>query len=459
MRIRVPAVGLALFLGATTAGGAPSLRRAIQDALSERDPRARAVELDRVLRTASGADDAATIFSMVLARDEGESMNEVAVGALGALADPAVLDVLAAKALEGPFRERCMALEVVGRSRADWAGGEKAAGLLRDASVDPEPMVRAAAFTSMGDLGAASLREPLERGLHDPDPVVRSAAIHGLGRIGDEKAVPALAAALRGEKGRLVDDLSAALQAVGGQRFGASPERWERWWAEKQGGTAPPPGPEWTAPRPAFLSGLVVTRSRRILFVLSVAKTMDDAVNGAPGPPEVVDPVLAAGADLVKELGEATTKLEVARTHLRAMIRTLEDGVEFDVMVYSGSPTFAFGRLTPADDRSRKRAEARVRSLSAGGYGNLHGALARVFDPKGRDPYTAADGPDTVVLLTDGNLEEPGSEDRLEVGAGVRRWNRARQILFLPVAVGTSEHTLLATLASGPPRGRVVGAP
>jgi hypothetical protein len=257
---------------------------------------------------------------------------------------------------------------------------------------------------------------------------------------------------MRAAEGRLVDDCSVALAGITGQRFGPHPERYEEWWRKEEKKELPP-GAAWTAPPRSFESLVVVTRSRRILFILSTADTMKDPVSGAADADEMVNTVKIAGQDLADDLKAAKTKLDVARVHLRAMIRTLKDGVEFDVMTYSGSPSFAFGKLTAADASSRKRAESRVASLSPGGPANLHGALVRAFDPRAKDPLGADDGPDTIVLFTDGVLAEPGSKDTVEVAASAIRWNAVRQIRFLVVSTGQAADDVTGRLAAGPPEG------
>ena len=183
---------------------------------------------------------------------------------------------------------------------------------------------------------------------------------------------------------------------------------------------------------------------------------MKDPVSNAAADDKVLLAIAAAGADLADDLRAAKTKLDVARVHLRAMLRTLKDGVEFDVMAYSGSPSFAFGKLTGADASSRKRGEGRIASLSPGGYGNLHGAIVRAF---GKDPYDGAEGPDTIVLFTDGALAEPGSKDSTEVAASALRWNAVRQIKFLAVATGQAEDGVIGRLTAGPPEGGTASVP
>jgi hypothetical protein len=259
------------------------------------------------------------------------------------------------------------------------------------------------------------------------------------------------------EDGRLIDDLTDALESVTGERFGPHPHRYLDWWSKQTGKTVAES--DWIPPRPAFESPLFSTRSRRILFVLSVGETMKQPHGRSAPDAGLLARVARAGEDLSKELEEAETKLDVAKVHLKVMLRTLADGVKFDVLIYSSSPTFAFGDLTAADDRSRKRAEGRIQGLSPGTGTNFDGALTRVFDPKGKDPFGATDGPDTVVMLTDGSLGRPGREDMLEVSRSVGRWNQVRQLRFLVAAVGQADVGFLRGLGGSIPRGDLVTIP
>jgi hypothetical protein len=260
---------------------------------------------------------------------------------------------------------------------------------------------------------------------------------------------------MRREDGRLVDDCTATLARLTGKRLGASPGAYE--------GAAGLPKSEdggWTAPAPAFESPLFSLRSRRVLFVLSTAETMKDAVTDAAHDASVVAGIARAGADLEDDLRAAKSKLDVARVHLRAMLRTLRDGVTFDVMTYSDSAVFAFGEWVSAGADSRKRAETRIARLSPGGDPEFGEALRRVFDPRGKDPLDAPDGPDTVVLLTDGALptKGPGAE-RTEAVPRAARWNLVRQIRFVAVAAGQSDPETLQLLAGGSPGGFTVSVP
>jgi hypothetical protein len=430
-----------------------SMRRDVQRALKLRTASEQASALDAACQGRDSAEAADVLVDLVFDHDAPQIVLNTAVHALGRMAAEGVVGVLRKAAESGALLRRTRAIEALGRSAAAGSGVP-----LRPLTFAPEPAIRAAAITALGSKGEEASVGTVETSLADADWTVRSAAISALARLASRHSVPVLCDAMRASDGRLVDDCAAALRAITGQRFGADPARYEAWWRKEEKAELPP-SPAWKAPPLSFDSAVLGTRSRRILFVLSTSDTMKDPVSGAIDDDEVVKCVRLAGQDLADDLKAAKTKLDVARVHLRAILRTLADGVEFDVMTYSGSPNFAFGKLTAADANTRKRAETRVASLSPGGPANLHGALVRLYDPRGKDPLTAEDGPDTVILFSDGPLAEPGSRDVVEVGASAMRWNAVRQIKFLVVETGLSDDAVLGRLASGPPQGASLKLP
>lgn len=455
-RVR-PLAALVLLVLAASAIGAPgsveSLRRDVQRALKLQAPGEQASAVAKAFEGHDSAEAADVAIDHVFGREVPQMVLEATMLAVARMQAPQVVPTLRKAADAGPALRRLRAIEAIGRSSADGS-----AGALLTLSADADASIRTAALTALSTKGE-TVAGTVESALADPAFTVRSAAISTLGRLGLRRSVVPLCSAMRASDGRLVDDCVLALRNITGQRFGAQPERYEAWWAKEEKKDLPGPN-AWQAPTWSFESPVLATRSRRILFVLCTSDTMKDPVSGAAADAEAAAVVNAAGADLAADLKAAKTKLDVARVHLRTMLRTLREGVLFDVMVYSGSPTFVFGKLTAADASSRRRAEGRIASLSPGGPGNLHGAVVRAFDPHGKDPYAAGDdSPDTVVLFSDGALMEPGSEDPTEVAGSARRWNAVRQIRFLVVGTGQSDPTVLTRLASGPPEGVSTSVP
>lgn len=425
---------------------AADIRLTIQRALSEKDPRERIRGVQEAVEGADSADAARAIVDLVFRDEQPQPLLDVAVLALSRMKDVEALAAMERAATTA--QRRLLVVEALGRSES--AG---AIVVLSSLLSDKDVRVRAAAVSAYADRSDAGRREGLRAALGDPEWTVRTAAIRGIGRLGDVSLGRDLTWAMRRAGGRQVDDLEAALSQLTGKRFGADPGAYERLW------DPPIEGAVWKAPPPSFSSPLVTTRSERILFILQTSETMRDPVGVGAEESDVVKAVATAGEDLAADLRAAKTKLDVARVHLRAMLRTLRDGVRFDVMTYSGSTAFAFGSLVPADDSSRRRAESRIARLSPGGQPDVAEAVLRIYDPKGKDALAAPDGPDTVVLFTDGALPTTGENDRAELISRFQRWARARQVRFHVVAVGQNDASVVGALSGGPPPGTMQSIP
>ncbi len=429
-----------------------SVAKAISQALREKDDRVRAQLLENALRGVDSLAAADAILTRLLPKARTPVDTEIGVHALSRMTDAEAVAALGAFAQgKGIPIRRIEAIEALGRNDAIGASSALLA-LVHAASV---PM-RVAAVAALGARHEERQDIVLTEALDDVDWRVRSAAIWALARQGRDDAVPALAERMRREDGRLVDDCADALAQLTGRRLGARPDGYMREWAARTGQDARE-APQWSASPPSIDAPLLRSRSRRVLIVLSTGESMKDKVTPATLSPAARASLLAAGEDLIDDYDSAKTKMDLARVHAIAMLRSLRDGTHFDVAVYADSPTFAFGELVEASDRTRKKAESRIARLSPGGGSNLSEMLVRAFDPKAKDPILSPKateaGPDTIVLFSDGRLAAPGIIDRNQVVMGVRRWNRVRQIRFVVVSLQPSDDSVLGPLTSGPPVG------
>lgn len=446
---------LALLLAAAPALGGdevPSkgrLRKSVRSALGESRPIDRAQALQDALRGLDHGSVADILVRDVLAKseDRAQAVIQTALVLLGRMRDDGALDVLRSAASKGELPQRALAIEALGRQER-LAARDVLLPLL-DA---PEPAIRAATASALGRIADDPTAEFLLDHLDDPTWQVRSAVIDALRRVGYDGVVPQLIERAKAERGRLLDDLFVALRSLTGESYGDDLEAYAEWWRAKEGaGTAEPLG--FVMPPASFEHERAVTRSRRILFVLAAGRSMADELQAREPAEREREAFAAHGDDLAEALVEVETRLELAQVHLRRMLRSLADGVEFDVMVVSSSPTRVFGEFQAASGRTREKAEQRIESLSPSAYADLPEALHHVFAPRGRDPWDDPDGPDTVVLLSDGALGEPGKVDPLDAGARVARWNAVRQIRFLVLGVGQADVSALAGLTTGPPLG------
>ncbi len=447
----------AAFVTSLGAGAAPScaadraLRSRVLQALKENDAGRRARALGDALRGARGAAAAKILVRTALPRAESERDRAVCVAALGRMDTHDEIEEIAARARDARYGVpgRAQLATALGRT-----GNATALDELRALAVDSDTRVRCAAVVALGRFPGPDSLAALSTALEDDDPALRLSATQALGQHEDELGLPLLVQALKSADGRFADDVAAVLGRRTGERFGPSWSAYERLLRTRAKQptddivTSDPPPLDVSGPATGFRTG-------GVLFVLATSKSMGEPVSAGGEPRRLSD----AGDDLVREWGEAATCLDVARVHLRALIRSVGDGVPFDVATYADSTTFAFGKLTPADARSRKKAESRVARLSPGGGANLADALRRCFDPRNKDPLGAHPGPDTVVLITNGQLGDPGETNGAEVLEGVRRFARSRPMRFICIAVGQSDRSVLGTLASTAPSGRIVSVP
>jgi HEAT repeat protein len=121
-------------------------------------------------------------------------------------------------------------------------GDKRAVPALVTACSDAEPIVRADAVRTLGDLGGppevAALASMARR---DPDSNVRLEAVYAIHRIGGEDAIPIFIAALNDSDESVAFAAHSALLGQTGQQFSPDQNQWDKWWEEHR--TAPPAKP------------------------------------------------------------------------------------------------------------------------------------------------------------------------------------------------------------------------
>jgi len=121
-------------------------------------------------------------------------------------------------------------------------GDKRAIPALVTACGDPEPIVRADAVRTLGDLGGpAEVAGLASLGRRDPDSNVRLEAIYAIHKIGGEDAIPIFIAALSDSDESVAFAAHSALLSQTGQQFSPDKNQWVKWWEEHR--TAPPAKP------------------------------------------------------------------------------------------------------------------------------------------------------------------------------------------------------------------------
>ena len=121
-------------------------------------------------------------------------------------------------------------------------GDKRAIPALETACSDPEPIVRADAVRTLGDLGGPpelTTLVPIAR--RDPDANVRLETIYAIRKIGGEDTLPVFIAALSDSDESIAFAAHTALLSMTGQQFSPDKTQWQKWWQEQH--PAPPTKP------------------------------------------------------------------------------------------------------------------------------------------------------------------------------------------------------------------------
>ena len=369
--------------------------------------------------------------------------------ALRAFVDEKALDYLCGPGIRGSAEAgvRVAVAEALGAS-----GSDVAVAALRSALKDREPSVREAALAALGRLRAKEEEtiRALAAGLEEERWTIRLAAARRLAEIASPEAVDLLVGRLAREEGRLRRDLCDLLRGLTGQSFGVEPEGWTHWWKENReayatgakvlgkAGAAAPPEEKGAGKERASYYG-ITAYSRRILYVIDVSGSMNEAGGGAEGLPRVDD----------------------AKKELLRSIRELDSGCAFTVYAFGDSVQKWKPALAKATADAKEDARGWIDALDAASWTNTYAALeealrASAANPKNDMGSDYAQAADTIFLLTDGAPTTPqgkpvdasGRPEWNRVIDAVRDWNRGKRVVIHAVGVGdTIQAEFLATLA------------
>jgi HEAT repeat protein len=121
-------------------------------------------------------------------------------------------------------------------------GDKRAIPALVTACSDPEPIVRADAVRTLGDLGGPpeiATLAPLAR--RDPDANVRLEAVYAIQRIGGEETIPIFISALSDPDESVAFAAHSALLSLTGLQLSPDKTQWQKWWQEQHNVTPAKP--------------------------------------------------------------------------------------------------------------------------------------------------------------------------------------------------------------------------
>ncbi len=169
--------------------------------------------------------------------------------------------------------------------------------------------------------------------------------------------------------------------------------------------------------------------SNRVLFVVDVSLSMEEPAQ--------------KGSALADEVASKRTKLEVAKSEMTRVIRTLPDDTLFGMVFFSVTEQVWDDGMVLMNSANRKKALKWVEDLKPKEATNIYDALETAFEigtPK--SPVRAAGAPDTIYFLSDG---APTAGKYLKpdiIREHVRRWNKTRGVKLHVVGVG-ADHDIL----------------
>lgn len=346
-----------------------------------------------------------------LRASEGERLYDKLRGILaGCRGAEAALAAEAARS--GSWIHRCELYEAL-------AALEAAPLLLEAARREKDPSALAAALRGVrSDFATAWLDHPHWQ--------VRLAA---LGALRDEPvAAQRLVDAVASPDARFRTEAVAALSRLTGLELPADADVWREWWSAnaadfragrfRRGVWKPPSGPG----RTTFYG--VPVRSTRIAFVIDKSGSMRE--NG---------------------------RFDVAKRELRELVGRLPDGALVNAVFFAGRPNPWVKGTRPLDGQARKDLEEWVERQDFAAYTDLFRALEAALALVG-SPETGRlreDGPDTIVVLTDGQATAGRLQDDDLIARVVARRARYLRPIIHSVTVGADAKALrlLAEMTGG----------
>ncbi|MCZ6785634.1 MAG: HEAT repeat domain-containing protein, partial [Planctomycetota bacterium] len=338
----------------------------------------------------------------------------------------------------------------------DVKASKRAFATLKKLQKDATPRVRVAVARSLGAFKRAEALELLAGYIKDPDWRVRAAAVESLQKTGSAEAVGTLIAALKGEKGRLRDDINTALKEMTGQSHGFA-DVWARWWASV-GGKIPAKkegdaGDEtWrNKARGANFYGIRI-QSDRIIYIMDVSGSMAQPIDPLKRKTVVTGRPLKDGGP-----APGKTRFEVAQNEMKRAVSKLHRKAYFTIIFFSHAVITWQREMVQATPANKKKAYEAINKARPIGATYTLGALREAFTLAGviGRSKTARDGPkvDTIFLLsdgapTDGSFDSAKLMDPEIILEAVRQWNKDINLKIHTVAVDITDNYFLRTLAT-----------
>ncbi len=226
---------------------------------------------------------------------------------------------------------------------------------LIEALVDRIPALRVVAAEALGELRAGKAAAQLVAQVEGAsDWALQKVACEALGRIRSRDSIEPLIARFEVEEGVLVETLYKTLVAITGEDYSYDAKFWRRWWERAKAEWKLPTDEELVVKREKAAANAakykrpdmktyhsIETFSKRLIFVLDASASMADKI--------------AIPSTTTKEQIDAfgsRVKMDIAKNELIAMLGSLGDDVEFNIITFAGSAKPWQGNLVGASMRT-----------------------------------------------------------------------------------------------------------
>ncbi len=304
---------------------------------------------------------------------------------------------------------------------------EKSAGdaLARFAANEKDPLVASHAIQVAAQQRSEGFLEILKGHLDNPGWQARAAAVRALASVRTRESTQILIGRLDLEKGRLVEEILAALESLTGRRAEPDREAWTTWLSGQGDGWKPVSGSVLRrhASGPVRLYH-VSTRSLRLIFCIDTSRRMLPAMR--------------------------RVKYEVKKA-----IEALPDDTLFTVIAYADNVRSWKKTLQTAGPGARTSAQAFVDKLEAAGGSNTFAALNACLALA--QPGSAS--ADTVYFLA-GSMPTMGAVDNpYQIKEEFERVNRLLALRFHVIDLSGDPRASFLEEIAGSSRGVYVGPP
>jgi hypothetical protein len=183
----------------------------------------------------------------------------------------------------------------------------------------------------------------------------------------------------------------------------------------------------------------ITTLSKRLVFVIDISRSMNDAAQAKPA--------TATGKKSTYAAPKGNRKLDIAKWQLHRAIQDLPKDAVFNVVVYSESYKVWEKELVAATPRGKRKAHKFIDRINGNGTTNIGDSLDAALEQDA----------DTVFLLSDGNPNRGRVSDLEKLLAQLLKRNRRARRVIHTIGIGEVEGSSFLKDLARRTGGRYVG--